>query len=124
MDVKPGLSSPALCGLSLHVCAVGVTVGLPRRAAADVQGRTCICSPGPCGHSTAHTQLRGQGCRAFRRSRGPAPSPGVHAFLLGKAGAGERGCVQFAGHWGWTLPHLDACAKAQAWGEQALFEEG
>lgn len=49
---------------------------------------------------------------------------GGRAFLLERAGAGERGCVQFAGHWGWTLPHLCVQVEARAWGEPALFEKG
>lgn len=82
-----------------------------------------FAAPGPVG-TALHAQLRGQGCHASSRSHLLPPCLGGGAFLLERAGAGERGCVQFAGHWGWTLPHLCVQVEARAWGEPALFEKG
>lgn len=83
-DVKPGLSSPALCGLRLRVCAVGVTVAPASQGCADGQGRTCICSPGPCGHSAARSAQR-PGLPRLQQEP-PAPSPsgeGVRSYWRG-----------------------------------------
>lgn len=65
MEVKPGLSSPALCGLSLHVCAVGVTVGPASQG--------CCRRPGQDVHLQPRA-LWAQHCTLSSEARAAVPS--------------------------------------------------